>query len=50
MKIINKKEEEVAQRTQEENILESIPEIILTIASGATPIESAGRTPDEILV
>jgi hypothetical protein len=38
------------QERQEGNIFESIPEFFSTIASGATPIGSAGRAPDEIAV
>jgi hypothetical protein len=37
-------------RMQEKNLLEPILEKISTIASGATPIGSADRAPDEILV
>jgi hypothetical protein len=32
------------------NIVESIPDFFLTIASGATPVGSAGHAPDEIAV
>jgi hypothetical protein len=35
---------------QGKSLFEPILEFFLTIASGATPIESAGRAPDEILV
>jgi hypothetical protein len=35
---------------QENNILESIPKKNSTISSGATPIGSAGRAPNEISV
>jgi hypothetical protein len=35
---------------QENNLLEPILKKLLTIASGATPIRSAGRAPDEISV
>jgi hypothetical protein len=38
------------QERQGVNIIESIPEFFLTIASGATPMGSAGRAPDEITV
>jgi hypothetical protein len=37
-------------RMQENSLLEPILEKISTIASGATPIESAGRAPDKIPV
>jgi hypothetical protein len=35
---------------QGKSLLEPILKKLLSIASGATPIGSAGRTPDEILV
>jgi hypothetical protein len=35
---------------QEVTIFESIPEFFSTIASGATPIGSAGRAPDEFAI
>jgi hypothetical protein len=38
------------QARQGVNIFESILEIFSTIASGATPIGSTGRAPDEVTV
>jgi hypothetical protein len=38
------------QRCKEKSLLEPILEKLSSIASGATPIGSAGRAPDEISV
>jgi hypothetical protein len=38
------------QERQGVNIVESIPDFFSTIASGATPIGSAGHAPNEIAV